>query len=50
MQVAIEVSDKASRTKLYGRSNLFNPPWRDIDGFCFTLEKLLPYRHAQIIG
>ncbi len=50
MQVATEVNDKASRTKLYGRRNLFNPPWSDIAGFCLTLEKLLPYRHAQIIG
>jgi len=50
MQVATEVSDKASRTKLYGRSNLFNPRWSDMTGFCLTLEKLLPYHHAEIIG
>ncbi len=46
MQVATEVNDKASRIKLYGRRNLFNPPWIDIAGFCLTLEKFLPYRHA----
>jgi transposase len=50
MQVATEVSDKASRTKLYGRSNLFSPQWSDIAGFCLTLEKLLPYHHAEITG
>ena len=40
MQVAIEVSDKASRTKAYGRSNVLNPQWRDsvslLRSFCFT--------------
>jgi len=50
MQVETKVSDKVSRTKLFGRSNLFNPPWSDIAGFCLTLEKLLPYHHAEIIG
>ncbi len=50
MRVATEVSDKARRTKPYCRSNLFNPQWSDIAGFCHTLEKLLPYHHAEIIG
>ncbi len=50
MQVAKEVNDKASRTKSYGRSNLFNLQWRAIARFCHTLEKLLPYHHAENIG
>jgi hypothetical protein len=50
MQVAIEVSDKASRTKAYGRSNVFNSQWCDIVRFCLTWEKFLPYHHAEIIG
>jgi IS5 family transposase len=50
MQVAKGVNDKASRTKPYGRSNLFNLQWCDIAQICHTLEKLLPYRHAEIIG
>jgi len=49
MQVAKEVNDKASRTKSYGRSNLFNLQWCDIAQICHTLEKLLSYRHAEII-
>ena len=43
MRVATQVSDKASRTKPYGRSDLFAPEWRDIAGSCRTLVKLLPY-------
>jgi len=50
MQVAIEVSDKASRTKAYGCSSVFNLQWHDIARFCLTCEKLLPYHHAEIIG
>jgi len=50
MQVTTEVSDKASRTKPNGRSNLFNPQWNDIAGFCFTPEKLLVHHHTAIIG
>ncbi len=50
MQVAIEVSNKASRTKSYSLSNLFNPKWYDIARFCLTCEKLLPYHHSEIIG
>lgn len=50
MQVATEVSDKAPRTKPCCRSNLFYPQWSDIAGFCLTLETLLPYYHAEIIG
>ena len=50
MQVAKEVNDKASRTKSYGRSNLFNLQWKDIARFCHSLEKLLPYHHAENIG
>ena len=37
MKVATEVSDKASRTKPYGRSNQFNPSWSNIAQFCRTL-------------
>jgi hypothetical protein len=48
MQVATDVSDKASRTKPYGRRNLFNPRWGDIAGFCLTIGKLLPYHHVII--
>jgi transposase len=50
MQVATEVSDKASRIKLYGLSNLFNPQRSDIARFCLTLGKNLPYHPAEIIG
>ena len=50
MQVAATVGDKASRTKPYGRSNLFNQQWSDIVGFCLTVDKCLPYHHAAIIG
>jgi len=50
MQVATGVSDKASRTKPYGRSNLFNLQWSDIAGFCLTVGKNLPYHPAEIIG
>jgi hypothetical protein len=50
MQVAAKASDKASRTKLYNRSDQFNPQWSDIAGFCLTLEKLLPYHPAEITG
>jgi transposase len=54
MRVAKTVSDKAGRTKPYpsrnGRSSLFNPRWVDIAGFYRTVQKLLPYHHAAIIG
>jgi len=50
MQVATEVSDKASRTKPYGLSNLFNPQWSDIARFCLTVGKNLPYHPAEIMG
>ena len=36
MQVSTEFSDKASRTKPYGRNNIFSPRWGDIAGFCLT--------------
>ena len=48
MQVATDVSDKASRTKPYGCRNLFNPRWGYIAGFCLTIDKLLPYHHVTI--
>jgi len=50
MQVATDVSDKASGTKSNGRNNLFNPRWDDIAELCLTLDKLLPYHHAAITG
>ena len=50
MQVAKGAGNKSSRTKLYGPSQLFVLQWSDIAGFCLTLEKLLPYRHAVISG
>ncbi len=50
MQVAIEISDKASRTKACGRSSVFNPQWRDVVRFCLTWEKLFSYYHVEIIG
>jgi transposase len=50
MRVVAEVSDKASRTKLNGRSNLFNLLVSNSARFCRILEKLLPYHHAEIIG
>jgi transposase len=37
MQVATEVSDKASRTKPYGHSNQFKPSWGNVTQFCCTL-------------
>lgn len=50
MQVAIEVSDKASRTKACGRSSVFNSQWRDVVRFCLTWKKFFSYHHAEIIG
>ncbi len=54
MRVAKEVSDKASRTKLYPirctQSSLFNTKWVNIAGFCLTLCQILPHRHAKIVG
>jgi len=50
MQVATTVRESAIRKKRCGRSNLFAPQWPDLAGCCLTLEKLLPYRHAAIIG
>jgi hypothetical protein len=37
MQVATEVSDKASKTKPYGHSNQFKPSWGHVAQFCRTL-------------
>jgi hypothetical protein len=50
VQVAEEARNKSSRTKSYGLSQLFGPQWSDIAGFCVTVAKLLPYRHAAITG
>lgn len=45
MKVAPELSDKASRTKPYGRSNQFNLSWGKIAQFCRTLVEpfVLPF-------
>ena len=48
MRVAKEVSEKASRTEPYGRSDPFAPQWSRVAGYCRTLAKLLPYHPAEI--
>jgi len=54
MRVAKEVRGKVGRTKPYpspcGQSSLTNPQWVDVAGFYPTIQKLLPYQHAAIIG
>jgi len=50
MQVAKEAGNKPHRTKSYGLSQLFDLQWSKIAGFCLTMGKLLPFRHAAITG
>jgi len=50
MQVAKEAGNKSGRAKPYRLNRLFDLQWSDIAGFCLTLKKLLPYRHATITG
>ena len=49
MKLATEVSDKASRTKPYGRSNQFNPSWGNMVQFYRPLVELfaLPFYADQ---
>ena len=50
MQVATEVSDKASRAKSGRMINLFNLQWSNSARFYRTLQKLLTCHQAVIIG
>ncbi len=50
MRVAKQVNEKASRTKLYGRSGLSALQWSNIAGYRHILAKHLIYHPAEITG